>query len=251
MKPLKEGCHSHRSGARQPRESVTLAARVFSNYVLVPGRRGPDGLTRPCRLHGAGVLVFADEPSQQVQLRTGYATDVGRQPLVPRAIAAEDIGDEIASGHRKGPPFAAWKAIVVAATVILVLLLCAANTFAQSIEAPKPQLDKTEWALLAADAGARGLDVYSTHWAESAGNKEATLPGWIANHPPVMALYSGGIVAVQYLVACKLFAHGHRKLAYAITTADLSITTPYAIHNLFLPVCVAPNIYTTKGCQAP
>lgn len=134
----------------------------------------------------------------------------------------------------------------------LVLFVLAGAAQAQTLrEAPKPRLDKIEWSLLAADAGARGLDVYSTHWAESAGNKEATLPAWIANHPPVMALYSGGIVAAQYFVARKLFAHGHRRLAYAMTAADLSVTAPYAIHNLFLPVCVAPDIYTTKGCQAP
>lgn len=134
----------------------------------------------------------------------------------------------------------------------LVLFVLAGAAQAQTLrDAPKPRLDKIEWSLLAADADARGLDVYSTHWAESAGNQEATLPGWIANHPPVMALYSGSIVAAQYFVARKLFARGHRKLAYAMTAADLSVTAPYAIHNLFLPVCVAPDIYTTEGCQAP
>lgn len=138
----------------------------------------------------------------------------------------------------------------VFSAVVLFVLVSAMR--AQTLpEAPKPHLDRIEWSLLAADAAARGLDVYSTHWAESTGNKEGTLPGWIANHPPVMALYSGGVVAAQYYVARKLFKHGHRRLAYAITAADVSVTAPYAIHNLFLPVCVAPNIYTTKGCQAP
>jgi hypothetical protein len=123
---------------------------------------------------------------------------------------------------------------------------------AQSLaDAPTPHLDRAEWALLATDAAARGFDVYSTHWAESAGNKERTLPGWIANHPPVMALYSGGMVYAQYWVARRLSAHRHRKLAHVMTLADISITAPFAIHNLFLPVCKAPNVYLASGCQAP
>jgi hypothetical protein len=114
----------------------------------------------------------------------------------------------------------------------------------------KPHIDKTEWALLAADASARSLDVYSTHWALKAGNKEGTLPGWIADHPPVMALYSGGMVAGQYFVARKLSPR-HRKLAHFITAMDITVTAPFAVHNLFLPVCVSPNVYTAQGCQVP
>jgi len=137
---------------------------------------------------------------------------------------------------------------------LFALLLCVSSlaAAARSLpEAPKPRLNKTEWSLLAADAAARGLDVYSTHWAESAGNKEGTLPGWIANHPPVMALYSGGSLAIQYYVARKLFAHGHRRWAYALTAADVSITAPSAVHNLLLPECAAPEIDTRHGCQPP
>jgi hypothetical protein len=136
--------------------------------------------------------------------------------------------------------------------IFCALALCAASLSGQSLpDAPKPHLDRAEWSLLAVDAAARGLDVYSTHWAEQAGNKERVLPGFIANHPPVMVLYSGGMVAAQYWIARKLFAHHHRKLAYVMTTADVAITAPSAIHNLFLPVCVAPNVYLSTGCQAP
>lgn len=135
-------------------------------------------------------------------------------------------------------------------TALLLVLLCV-PVLAQLPEAPKPHPDKTEWALLATDAAARGLDVYSTHWAEQAGNKEGTLPGWIANHPPVMVLYSGGVVYAQYRVARWLFARHHRKWAYAVTAADISITAPFAVHNLYLPVCTAPNVYTATGCHAP
>lgn len=138
-------------------------------------------------------------------------------------------------------------------TIILCsLALFAASLSGQSLpEAPKPHLDRLEWSLLAADAAARGLDIYSTHWAEQAGNKERVLPGFIANHTPMMALYSGGMVYAQYWIARKLVAHHHRKLAYVVTSADVAITAPSAIHNLFLPVCVAPNVYLATGCQAP
>jgi hypothetical protein len=130
-----------------------------------------------------------------------------------------------------------------------LLVLCAVRMTAQGLPDAPQRLDRTEWALLATDAAVRGLDVYSTHWAMKAGNKDV-LPSWIANHPPVMALYSGGIVAGQYYMARKLFPR-HRKLAHLITAVDISITAPFAVHNLFLPVCVAPNIYTAQGCQAP
>jgi hypothetical protein len=136
--------------------------------------------------------------------------------------------------------------------ILCALMLCAAPLSGQTLpDAPKPHLDRTEWALLATDAAVRGLDVYSTHRALSTGNKEGVLPRAIANHPPAMALYSGGIVLAQYWIARKLVAHHHRKLAYVVTSADVAITAPSAIHNLFLPVCVAPNVYLLTGCQAP
>ena len=138
-----------------------------------------------------------------------------------------------------------------------VLTLFAAHLSAQSLinaPTPRPHLDRTEWALLASDAAARGLDVYSTHWALKAGNKEENLPGWIADHPPVMALYSGGVVAGQYYVARQLFKHGHRRWAYAITAMDIIIDAPPAIHNLFLPVtpsCHPPDVLNAGRCIFP
>jgi hypothetical protein len=136
-------------------------------------------------------------------------------------------------------------------TLFFLALLALGTAGAQSLpDAPRAHLDRTEKVLLIADAAVRGLDVYSTHWALQAGNKEATLPGWIVNHPPIMALYSGGIVASQYFVARKLSSR-HRKLAHLITAVDISVTAPFAVHNLFLPVCVSPNVYTVQGCQVP
>ncbi len=131
-------------------------------------------------------------------------------------------------------------------TVAVFLLLLAPVASAQT----NTRIDRTEWALLSADAAARGLDVYSTHWALSGGNREVTLPGWIVNHPPVMAAYSGGIVLGQYYAARKLFPR-HRKLAHLITAADVSITTPFAVRNLYMPRCASGYIDTLHGCQVP
>ncbi len=129
---------------------------------------------------------------------------------------------------------------------LFVLLLASVA----SVQTDRPRFDRTEWALLSADAAARGLDVYSTHRALSGGNREATLPGWIVNHPPVMAAYSGGIVLGQYYAARKLFPR-HRKLAHLITAADVSITAPFAIRNLYMPLCASGYVDTRYGCQVP
>lgn len=123
-----------------------------------------------------------------------------------------------------------------------ILLLCAA-AFGQDV---RPKIDRTEWALLASDAAARGLDLYSTHRALAGGNREVALPGWIADHGPVMALYSGGIVAGQYYAARKL--RHHPKLAHFITGADVSITLPSAVRNLYMRVCGPGEIDTVIGC---
>lgn len=132
-------------------------------------------------------------------------------------------------------------------TLALLLLLLVSVACAQT---NAPRIDRTEWTLLTADAAARGLDVYSTHRALMGGNREVTLPAWIANHPPVMAAYGAGIVATQYYVARKLFPH-HRKLAHFITVADVSITAPFAVRNLYMPRCASGYIDTLHGCQVP
>lgn len=123
-----------------------------------------------------------------------------------------------------------------------ILLLCAA-AFGQDV---RPKIDRTEWALLASDAAARGLDVYSTHRALAAGNREVVLPGWIADHVPVMALYSGGIVAGQYYTARRL--RRHPRLAHLIAGADVSITLPSAVRNLYMRMCGPGEIDTAHGC---
>jgi hypothetical protein len=139
---------------------------------------------------------------------------------------------------------------VIALLVLALIEVQAHSQSSQSLpEAPNLHFNKTEWTLLATDAATRSLDVYSTHWALSVGNREATLPRWIANHPPVMVIYSGGIVGAQYYVARKLFQHHLRRWAYAITATDITIDAPVAIHNLFMPVCTGPYTATASGCQ--
>ena len=116
----------------------------------------------------------------------------------------------------------------------LLLLLITSPLFAQ-IGPPvhKPAVDKAEWALLAADASSRALDVYSTHRALSNGHPEMFLPNAIASHTPAMAAYSAGTVALDWYVAHRLGPH-HRRLAHILTMIDIAQDAPWAINNLFL-----------------
>src|ERR1035441_8117282 len=83
---------------------------------------------------------------------------------------------------------------------------------AQLPDAPKPHVDKVEWALLIADASVRGLDVYSTHQMLANGCDELILPDAISHHTAAMAAYSGATVVLDWFVARKL--PRHRKLAH-------------------------------------
>lgn len=132
-----------------------------------------------------------------------------------------------------------------------LVLICGVAFTLPSRSQSKPRFDKTEWALLTGDASSRALDVYSTHWAQSVGNREALLPGFIANRTSTMALYSGGVVAAQYLIARTLFRHHHQGWAHIITGADIAVDAPFAIHNLFIPACVGASASTALGCQSP
>lgn len=106
MEPSEQGSNGARRKDGEPLDNVALpasaiTARVFANYVFVPGRGLPDEFARPSGLHGAGLLVLGDKPAEQILLRTGYATHIGRQSLVPPPVSAEDVVDEIVSGHSK------------------------------------------------------------------------------------------------------------------------------------------------------
>ena len=104
-------------------------------------------------------------------------------------------------------------------------------------EAPRPQrvTDRTEWSLLAVDAGVRVLDVYSTHQMITRGNHEVFLPDAIAHHTPVMAAYSAGAIALNWWVARRLERSHRARLAHFVTLLDIGQDAPLAIHNLCLP----------------
>ena len=97
----------------------------------------------------------------------------------------------------------------------------------------KPAIDKTEWALLAADASVRSLDAYSTRRGFARGDRETVLPNFIVDNDAAMASFSAGVVSIEYLVARKLNRH-HRNIAHLITLIDVSITAPSAVHNLYV-----------------
>ena len=104
----------------------------------------------------------------------------------------------------------------------------------------RPKLDKAEFALLAADAGTRALDVYSTHQSLSRGKREMFLPTAIASRPAAMAALEAADVAGMWWVSRKLGVH-HRKLAHVLTLVDIGQDLPWAIRNLYLSGKPAPE----------
>lgn len=98
MKPLKKRVHAGRDDVDQAGESVLVAARVFGNYVLVPAAGYPDEATARLALHGAALLVFADQRDQVIHLAAGDAAHVARDAaLRPR----KNVSNEIVSSHEK------------------------------------------------------------------------------------------------------------------------------------------------------
>ena len=99
-------------------------------------------------------------------------------------------------------------------------------------DAPTTNVTKTEWGLLAVDAGFRALDAYSTHAFQSTpGEREQNLPGWVAYHNGVMWAYSGGIVTGEYFLI-KHLNKNHPKWAKFIPVIDTAIVAPWAVHNM-------------------
>jgi len=118
--------------------------------------------------------------------------------------------------------------------IFALLILCTAAC-AQLPDAPKSRLDRTDYALLAADASARMLDAYSTRQALSHGNREMFLPSAIASHDWTMYAYSGSVVVANYYAAKFLIRHRHPRIAKMVLSIDIAQDAPWAIHNLFLP----------------
>lgn len=80
MKPelSEQAAHSGGDEIGEVRQGVFVAARVFSNYVLIETPGHPDQRTSRTALHGAALLVFSDQLDKKIQLRTGYAAHVVR-----------------------------------------------------------------------------------------------------------------------------------------------------------------------------
>ena len=97
----------------------------------------------------------------------------------------------------------------------------------------RPKLDKAEFALLAADAGTRALDVYSTHQMLENGHREMFLPAAIASRPALMGVVETADVAGVWWMAKKLGPH-HRKLEHVLTLMDVGQDLPWAVRNLTL-----------------
>ena len=120
--------------------------------------------------------------------------------------------------------------------VLAVLFGACRMVFSETLpDAPKPQTDKTEWSLLAVDAGVRALDVYSTRLMLANGHREIILPGAIANHTSTMVIYSSGAVAFDWWIARRLERSHRPRLAHIVIILDLGQDGALAIRNLFLP----------------
>ena len=95
---------------------------------------------------------------------------------------------------------------------------------------------RIDWTLLIADATARGLDTWSTHRIlECHCNQEQVIPGFIANHTPTMALFSTGMVAVDWWTLRRV-ERKHPRLARVLSAVDIAGTATVAGHNLSLHV---------------
>lgn len=116
----------------------------------------------------------------------------------------------------------------------ILFLICCQLAHCQLPEAPKPRIDRLELGLLAADAGIRALDVYSTHQMLANGNRETFLPTAIASRPAAMASLEALDIAGVWFISKRLQAHHHAKLAHLVTMIDFAQDAPWAIHNLTL-----------------
>jgi len=112
-----------------------------------------------------------------------------------------------------------------------------AESFVQTLpDAPAGHhqpIGRTDWSLLAADASARALDIYSTHWMLQQGDHEMFLPDAISHHVPVMAAYSAGVVALDWFAMRKL-ERKRPRLAHLILASNAVQDGFWALRNLTL-----------------
>lgn len=103
---------------------------------------------------------------------------------------------------------------------------------------------------IAADAGVRALDVYSTGLMLQRGNREMFLPDAVARHAPAMAAFSTGMVVLNVYAARRVGRH-HRRWASLFYVAEIAGTGYFAAHNLTLPNNQEPKIAIQKPVLVP
>ena len=119
---------------------------------------------------------------------------------------------------------------------LLCIFALSISCMAQDLpNAPKPQLDKVEWSLLAADASVRTIDTITTRQMLERGNQENILPQFVVNHTPILIGVEAGMVGINYLLARELYKHNHQRVARVITGIDVASTGYWGIHNIVLP----------------
>lgn len=100
MKQSEKPTALHSSNIRQDGNCVPVAARIFSNYVLLPARRSPDDRAPESSLQGAGVMTFTDQPQQQIKLSRSDAPGItGGAESRP----AEKLIDKLDRSHESAP----------------------------------------------------------------------------------------------------------------------------------------------------
>ncbi len=165
----------------------------------------------------------------------------GQSYLCPLSLTAPVIKHPLCRPmvkYRPRPKKAFWPIYpLVRACLLLFAVLSVKVMHGQTLPpAPQPHhLPKIDWALSAGDAGARGLDTYSTRWfiTHHYGH-ELLLPEAVADHTPALVAVEGGAVTLDYFAARYLGRRGHHRLAEVWLIADAACVTPWAVHNLYL-----------------
>lgn len=105
------------------------------------------------------------------------------------------------------------------------------------------KINRVDFGLLLADAGVRTLDVYSTHRAlQNPNNREANIPQSWAKNPVIDGIYSGGVVAGEYLAVRYLERHHHSGLAHLIPAVDIVYDGAAVVHNFGMQSHTVPGM---------
>lgn len=90
MKPTgKQTANTRKKDVQGPGDDVPVAAQVFGNYLLAPFRRKQNEEDTDSAIHGAAMLVFADQGQEKVALRTGFPANIAGECQSPTADEKE------------------------------------------------------------------------------------------------------------------------------------------------------------------